>query len=72
MPFTTWADLAAKMRDDLASGNWRTESYEFDGMKKKYRTADDFWRDYDEVERRAVLEENGGPCLRTVARAGDR
>jgi hypothetical protein len=75
MPFVTWSELAAKLRDDYASGNWRTKSYDFDGMKKEFFSPVDFLKVLKDVEARAVAESaeaDLGAGFRTCARAGDR
>ncbi|MDR2075604.1 MAG: hypothetical protein LBP61_01530 [Desulfovibrio sp.] len=71
MPFTTWSNLEAKMRDDYASGKWRTKSYDFDGMRKEFFTPAEFLKVFSDVEARAAAEQ-GDYCTRTCARAGDR
>lgn len=57
MAFTTWSVLAKKMRDDLASGNWRTKSYDFDGMKKEFVSPEEFYQMLLKIENRASEEE---------------
>lgn len=58
--FTTWADLARAMRDDLASGRWRTvQSYTLGGPAAQtvtYRGLDEFLRLLALVEARAAQE----------------
>ena len=57
--FTTWSDLLTQLRNDLASGNFaRISSYTTpDGRSTTYRSIDDFWKLYREVEQRAAAEE---------------
>ncbi|MBI5523359.1 MAG: hypothetical protein HY910_12080 [Desulfarculus sp.] len=60
--FTTWSDLARAMRDDLASGNFRTvSSYALPGGSGSitYRTMKEFLDLLSLVEQRAS-EETGG------------
>lgn len=71
MAFSTWSDLRKKMLDDLASGNWRTKSYDFDGMRKEFFSPEEFLRMLDVVERRAA-EEYEQPSFRTIARGANR
>ncbi|MFH1060392.1 MAG: hypothetical protein V1797_17145 [Pseudomonadota bacterium] len=58
--FTTWSALAATMRDDLASGNWRTvSSYSLSGPVSQtitYRNFDEFLKLLAFVEGRAAEE----------------
>jgi hypothetical protein len=59
--FTTWSDLARTMRDDLASGNFRTvSSYTLPGGSGyTFRTMKEFLELLSMVEQRAA-EESGG------------
>lgn len=61
--FTSWSDLAQKLRDDLASGNFRTVgSYTLPGGGAvTYRTLKEFTDLLDMVEQRAA-EEAGESC----------
>lgn len=58
--FTSWTDLAKAMRDDLASGQWRTvQSYSLGGLINQtvtYRDVKDFLDLLALVERRASEE----------------
>jgi hypothetical protein len=58
--FTTWTALAAAMRDDLASGNFRTvSSYTMGGAVSQtlaYRTVEEFLKLLAYVERQAAAE----------------
>ncbi len=58
--FTSWTDLAAAMRDDLASGNFRTvKSYTLGGLINQtvsYRDLTEFLALLAFVERRASEE----------------
>jgi hypothetical protein len=72
MAFTSWSDLAAKLRNDYASGDWRTKSYDFDGMRKEFFSPAEFLKVLADVEGRAAAEQDSGLVLRTSARAGDR
>lgn len=67
----TWSEMAAKMRDDLAKGNWRTKSYDIDGMKKEFFSPDEFLKMLAYVENRAA-NENVGLSLRTSLRGANR
>ena len=58
MAFSTWSKLAAKMRDDLASGNWRTKSYDIDGIQKEFFEPREFLRMLEYVENRAAAEDS--------------
>lgn len=69
--FTSWSDLHKSMLDDLASGNWRTKSYDFDGMRKEFFAPDEFLRMLSFVQDKAAGESEGC-ALRTSLRAGDR
>lgn len=73
--FTSWSDLYRDMLNDLASGNWRTKSYNFDGMQKEFVSLQEFRDMLSWVKPQAseeAADANGGVPLRTVARAGDR
>ena len=76
MAFTTWSDLAAKMRNDLASGNWRTKSYDFDGMKKEFVSPEEFYQMLVKIEDRAAAEQadasGTGTPMRTSLRGMNR
>ena len=58
--FTTWSDLARTMRDDLASGNWRTvHSYSVGGPAPctlQYHSLPEFMGLLAMVEARAAQE----------------
>ena len=69
--FTSWSELARNMRNDLASGSWRTKSYDFDGMRREFFAPEEFLKMMAYVESRAT-DEAEGYTLRTNARAGDR
>lgn len=71
MPFSTWSDLARKMRDDLASGGWRTKSYDIDGMRKEFFSPQEFLQMLEFVERRAA-EESAPFLARTTQRSAGR
>jgi hypothetical protein len=72
MSFSTWSDLVRKMRDDFAKGNWRTRSYDFDGVRKEFVSPKEFFEMLAIVEARAEGEASGGPSLRTSARGMNR
>ena len=36
MAFTSFRDTLERMRNDLASGNWRVKSYDIDGMQREF------------------------------------
>ncbi len=57
--FTSWAALLTQLQNDLAAGNFsRIASYTTpDGRATTYRSIDDFWTLYREVEQRAAAEE---------------
>jgi len=69
--FTSWSDLARRMRNDLATGDWRTKSYDMDGIHKEFFSPEEFLKMLTHVENRAAGESGDYP-LRTNARAGDR
>ena len=70
--FTSWGDLYKSMLNDFASGNWRTKSYDFDGMRKEFVSPQEFRDMLAWVKSEASEEAASGLTLRTVARAGDR
>jgi hypothetical protein len=72
MPFTTWSDLAAKLRNDYASGDWRTKSYDFDGTHKEFFSPAEFLKVLADVEARAKEEQQDGGVWRTCARSSER
>lgn len=69
--FTSWTDLQRQMRNDLASGSWRTKSYDFDGMRKEFVSPEEFLKMLAYVDNQAA-DESSDYTLRTNARAGDR
>ncbi len=70
MAFTTWSDLLAQLKDDLASGNWITRSYSVDGVTREFRSVSEFMALLDEVGRRANMENlSTRPLGRTYARS---
>lgn len=71
MAFSTWSDLHTKMLNDFASGNWRTKSYDFDGMRKEFVSPKEFLETLEYVKRQAASEEGSFP-LRTIARGANR
>lgn len=71
MAFSTWSSLAAKMRNDLASGNWRTKSYDIDGMQKEFFEPREFLRMLEYVENRAAAEDSSF-CSRVSMRSAER
>lgn len=56
MAFSTWADMAAKMRDDLAKGQWRVKSYTIDGVQREFISPAEFLKVLEDVEARARAE----------------
>ena len=57
MLFTTWTALLEQLRNDLASGQFRkVASYSIDGYQISYRSIEEFWKNYREVEERAAAE----------------
>ena len=69
--FTTWSDLARTLRDDLASGNFRTvSSYTLPGGSGyTFRTMKEFTDLLSMVEQRAAEETDGycGQIITTTA-----
>lgn len=70
--FTSWSDLAKKMRNDLASRSWLKKSYDFDGMRVEYVTLKEFLDGIEYVESRAVAEQQEFIPLRTSLRGMNR
>ena len=56
MAFSNWSDLAAKMRDDLAKGQWRVKSYSIDGVQREFISPAEFLNVLGEIEARAKAE----------------
>lgn len=71
MAFTTWSEVAARMRNDLASGGWRTKSYDLDGMRKEFFSPQEFLDMLNYVERRAA-EEGDSYAARSTMRSATR
>ena len=71
MPFSTWSQLLSKMRDDLATGNWRKKSYDIDGMKTEFFSPDEFLKMFLFVEKRAA-EECSDYCASVSMRSANR
>lgn len=69
--FISWTDLYKSMLNDLASGNWRTRSYDFDGMRKEFFSPEEFLKMLSHVKATADGESGDYPT-RANARAGDR
>ena len=72
MAFTSFRDTLERMRNDLASGNWRVKSYDIDGMQREFFSPAEFMQMLDYVERKAADEaarDTGyrRPCPRTPA-----
>ena len=57
--FTTWTALLDQLKNDLASGDFRTvQSYTApDGFSATYRSIKEFWEFYNEVAQKAAAEE---------------
>lgn len=74
MAFTSFRDTLERMRNDLASGNWRVKSYDIDGMQREIFSPAEFMQMLDYVERKAADEaaRDTGYCPRTVVRSADR
>ena len=75
MAFTSWTALLVELKNDLASGMWRTKRYSVEGgTEKEYRTHADFMTMFREVEHRATLEtqNTAAPIGRAYARGGSR
>lgn len=71
MPFSTWSQLLSKMRDDLATGNWRKKSYDIDGMKTEFFSPEEFMKMFLFVEKRAA-EESSDYCGCVSMRGSNR
>ena len=73
MAFTSFRDTLERMRNDLASGNWRVKSYDIDGMQREFFSPE-FMQMLDYVERKAADEaaRDTGYRPRTVVRSADR
>ena len=56
MAFTSFRDTLERMRNDLASGNWRVKSYDIDGMQREFFSPAEFMQMLDYVERKAADE----------------
>lgn len=56
MGFTSYADLLAQLRDDLASGQWSLKSYSKGNHSVNYRSLPEFLDYVTWVETRAALE----------------
>jgi len=73
--FTTWTALKIQMQNDLAALNINVGEYQIDvgGNRRvvKYRSADEWWTFFREVEKRAATE-TGTTRLRTYAKQGGR
>ena len=70
MAFTSFRDTLERMRNDLASGNWRVKSYDIDGMQREFFSPAEFMQMLDYVERKAARDTGYRP--RTVVRSADR
>lgn len=72
MAFTTWQALLTIMQDDLASGNWRRQSYTINDVTQSYVKFSEFKAALEYVETRARLETGGSsaPAGRTYAKQG--
>jgi hypothetical protein len=56
--FTSWTALLEQLRNDLASGAYsRVASYTLNGRTVTYRSVDEFWKLYREVEAQAAAED---------------
>ena len=74
MAFTSFRDTLERMRNDLASGNWRVKSYDIDGMQREFFSPAEFMQMLDYVEHKAADEaaRDTGYRPRTVVRSADR
>ena len=74
MAFASFRDTLERMRNDLASGNWRVKSYDIDGMQREFFSPAEFMQMLDYVERKAADEaaRDTGYRPRTVVRSADR
>lgn len=68
MAFTTWAALKTQMEQDLASGQFLTQSYTVDGVQRTFRTFSDWQAFYGFVCQKAASETSTAPRGRTYAR----
>lgn len=69
MAFTTWTALKTQLLDDLASGGWKTKSYQIGDVTRTFRDFSDFKQFLELVEYRAATE--GGTAVgRTYAKQG--
>lgn len=72
MAFTTWTDLKTQMEQDLASGQFLSQSYTVDGTTRTFRSFAD-WQDfYGFVCKKAAGESSSVPIGRTYARPRGR
>lgn len=51
-----WASLKTSLETDLATGNWRTQSYQVQGLARTFHSLDDFMKFYDWVAGKAADE----------------
>jgi len=56
MAFTGWADLEAKMMDDLANKKWHVSSYTIRNKTTTYQTFSEFKEALDFVSEQAAFE----------------
>lgn len=74
MAFTTWAALKTQMEQDLASGQFLTQSYTADGVQRTFRNFSDWNAFYGFVCAKAAAESSTtfAPLGRTYARPRGR
>ena len=70
--FTTWSALKTQMEQDLASGQFLSQSYTVDGVARVFRTFDDWNKFYGFVCGKAAAETTTAPIGRTFARGRGR
>lgn len=72
MAFTTWAALKEQLLNDIASGDWRTASYDVTNAggshSLSYKSLKEVEEFYDFVERQAVKEAAAPASIRTRVR----
>jgi hypothetical protein len=68
--FTSWSNLLVRLRNDLYSGNWISQSYAVDGVSREFRSVSEFMALLQDVERRASMENlSTRPLGRTYGRS---
>lgn len=67
--FTTWSALYTQMLDDLASGSWRTASYQIRDVQKQFTSFKQFKEALEYVRSMAEIV-SGNVVGRTYAKQG--